>query len=297
MSHDIEHIWLRSFHAVYSLQSFKKAAEQLELPTSNVSRHISLLESKLSIKLLQRTTRKVTPTEAGEQLYEDTSLLLKHLDNALDKVKQQPNQISGHLKILMPDSPVLASAIVSFCQQYPKLSISCETTLSPKQEQLADFDLILSFNRGEIPEKRWVAKEIMRWQSCVVASPKLLEKVPLPTQYKQLSQLPCITTLTAASGVPWVFKSNAGQVKIKVESNFKVNSGSMAKQGALAGLGFAILPLDSCRQEIEQQHLAVVPLDRQPADLVLYAFHAEHPFVARKVTLLVNHLIEFAQHT
>ncbi|MBW3694890.1 LysR family transcriptional regulator [Vibrio sp. T187] len=287
----IDQQWLKSFHCVYENNSFKRAAEFLCLPTSNVSRHIALLEGQLDARLFDRTTRRITPTEAGEHLYLRTQPLLDKLNDALTEVTQHSHQVMGQLNILMPNSPELAQAVVSFCAQYPAISLCCDTSINPKEDLLDGFDVILSFHRGKLDDNNWIAKEIKRWSSVVVASPKLLQTTSKPFQITDLKHVPCINSFTALNGTPWVFKNKTGElITQRVQSAFKVNSGQLAKAGALAGLGFAILPAELCREEIEIGKLEVIELEYQPEDLVLYAFYASRKHIAKKVPAFIEHL-------
>lgn len=296
MIEQIEQQWLKSFHCVYESNSFKKAAEQLNLPTSNVSRHVALLEEKLNTRLLERTTRRMTPTEAGEQLYATTRVLLAALNDALEAVNQHAQTVAGSLRILMPDIPVLAKAVVDFCVEHPAISLSCETSLSPKEGLLDGFDLILSYQRGKLTDSGWVAKEIVRLRSIVVAAPVLIRQHGRPDKLADLSHLPCITSLTALNGTPWVFRHSNGQLLTQhVKSSFKVNSGNMAKFGALAGLGFAILPEESCTNEINAGTLQHIVLDAEPEPLALYAFYAGRKHLAKKITIFIEHLQKHLQ--
>ncbi len=176
MFDNVDQIWLKSFHCVYENNSFKRAAECLNIPTSNISRHIALLEEKLNIRLFNRTTRRMTPTEAGEELYSSTRPLLEQLNAALETVTRHSHTVTGELRILMPDTPVLAKAVVTFCTQYPSISLSCDTTLNPKDDVIDSFDVILSFHRGTLSDSNWVAREIKRWPSAILAAPQLIEK-------------------------------------------------------------------------------------------------------------------------
>lgn len=292
----IEQQWLTSFHCVYESNSFKRAAELLMLPTSNVSRHISLLESRLNIRLFDRTTRRIAPTQAGEQLYARTQPLLSKLNDALEEVTQHSNEVMGQLRVLMPDSPELAHAVVAFCRQHPSISLCCDTSVNPKEDLLDGFDVVLSFQRGKLNDHNWIAKEIKRWPSAVVASPELLNAYPTPFHITDLSQLPCISSLSALKGEPWVFKrSNAEVITQKVQSAFKVNSGNLAKSGAIAGLGFAILPIAFCHGEIQTGLLNIVKLEYQPEDLVLYAFYASRKHLAKKIPMFIEHLQQCAK--
>ncbi|AUI87429.1 LysR family transcriptional regulator [Vibrio azureus] len=287
----VDQQWLKTFLCVYENKSFKQAAEFLCLPTSNVSRHIALLEAQLDIRLFDRTTRKISPTEAGEHLYLHTQPILEKLNNVLEEVSQPSVEVVGQLNILMPDSPELAQAVVSFFTQYPAISVCCDTTLNPKEDFLDGFDVVLSFQRGKLKDNNWIAKEIKRWPSAVLASPQLLTTHNKPFRLTDLRNVPCITSFTALNGTPWVFKSTTGEpLTQRVKSTFKVNSGQLAKAGALAGVGFAILPVDLCRQEIESGTLQVIPLELEPEDLVLYAFYPSRKYLAKKVPAFIQHL-------
>ncbi|ENM5825269.1 LysR family transcriptional regulator [Vibrio metoecus] len=287
----IEQQWLKSFHCVYENNSFKRAAEFLGLPTSNVSRHVALLEERLDIRLFDRTTRRIAATDAGDHLYLRTQPLLEKLNDALEEVTLHANQVIGQLNVLMPDSPALAQAVVSFCLQHPSISLCCDTSISPKEDLLDGFDIVLSFHRGKLEDNSWVAQEIKRWPSVVVASPQILQRFPRPFQMSDLKHVPCINSFTAINGAPWIFKNAKGELIIqKVQSAFKVNSGHLAKTGAISGLGFAILPTEFCQSEIEVGTLEVVEMEYQPADLVLYAFYSSRKHLAKKIKMFIEHL-------
>jgi len=287
MIEKVELQWLLSFQAVYEKLSFKQAAEQLQLPTSNVSRHVALLEQQLNLRLLERTTRKMIATAAGKQLYQSITPLTQAVNDTLEEVSLYGDSLSGHLKIILPDLPFMAEIIAEFCLQHPRIHLSCDTQLNPKEGLLDGFDLVLSFGRGELEDSGWVAKEVLRWPSSVVVAPQLLNKYALPRSLNELRTCPCITTLSVLQGMPWRFKK--GQT-IQVQSSYKVNSGNIAKAGALKGLGFAILPTHACQAEIDDGSLIKVDLNDEPEDLVLYAFYSGRKYPLEKVKVFLEHL-------
>ncbi|KEA62211.1 Cyn operon transcriptional activator [Marinobacterium lacunae] len=287
MIESIELQWLVSFEAVYEKLSFKRAAEHLQLPTSNVSRHVALLEQQLNLRLLERTTRKMIPTAAGRQLYQSITPLTRAMNGALEEVSVYGDSLSGHLKIVTPDLPFLADIIADFCLQHPQIQLSCDTQLNPTEGLLEGFDLVLRFGRGPLEDSGWVAKEILRWPSCVVAAPQLLERHRLPHTLEELGKVPCITSLSVLQGMPWRFKQNQ---TLQVKSSYRINSGHMAKAAALKGLGFAILPVHACQAEIDKGSLVRVELDAEPEDLVLYAFYSGRKYPLEKVKVFLEHL-------
>jgi DNA-binding transcriptional LysR family regulator len=125
----------------------------------------------------------------------------------------------------------------------------------------------------------------------VLASPKLIQAYPRLFQVTDLKHVPCINSFTALNGTPWVFKNAKGElITQKVRSSFKVNSGYLAKSGALAGLGFAILPIESCCHEINAGSLETVKMEYEPEDLVLYAFYTSRKHLAKKIPVFIEHL-------
>lgn len=283
----VELQWLLSFQVVYEHLSFKSAAEQLQLPTSNVSRHVALLEKQLGLRLLERTTRRMIATAAGRQLYQSVRPLTLAINDALEEVSLYGDSLSGHLKIIMPDLPFLAGIIADFCLLHPQIQLSCDTQLNPVEGLLEGFDLVLCFGRGPLEDSGWVAREILRWPSSVVAAPRFLEHHPIPGSLDELSKSPCITTLSVLQGMPWRFKHDQ---TVQVRSSYKVNSGHMAKAAALKGLGVAILPTHACQAEIDNGDLVKVDLDCEPEDLVLYAFYSGRKYPLEKVKVFLEHL-------
>ena len=287
MIEKIEFQWLLSFQAVYKHLSFKSAAAQLQLPTSNVSRHVALLEQQLNVRLLERTTRKMIPTAVGKQFYESITPLFHSMNDVLEEVSLQGETLTGHLKIILPDLPFMAEIIADFCLNNPRIQLSCDTQINPSQGLLDGFDLVLSFGRGLLEDSGWVAKEVLRWPSCVVAAPALLETHAIPRTLDELSKSPCITSLSVLQGMPWRFKHNQ---TIQVQANYKVNSGNIAKAAAMKGLGFAILPIHACQADLERGSLVRIDLECEPEDLVLYAFYSGRKYPLERVKVFLEQL-------
>lgn len=279
--------WLLSFAAVYEKLSFKLAAQHRQLPTSNISRHVAQLEQHLNTRLLERTTRKMRPTAAGKQLYQTLKPLIQTMDDALTEVSQHHDALSGHLNLVTPDLPVLATLIADFCHQNPDIQLSCDTQLNPTEGVLEGLDLVVRFGRGTLEDSGWVAQALLHLPSCVVGAPELLHRHAHVHSLDTLSKVPCITSLTVLQGAPWRFKHNK---TLHVQSSYKVNSGHMAKAAAIQGLGFAILPRHMCQTELEAGTLMELTLNDEPEDLVLYAFYSGRKYPQKKVTALLSHI-------
>ncbi len=285
---------LKVFIMVATQGNFARAAEQLSMPTSNVSRGIKQLEEQTNCRLIERTTRRMRLTEQGLILLQRSTKLYAELDETINQITHS-DLLSGTLRMTIPSevgSELLADAIAQFALQHPKISIHCDTQLMPLDVISDGIDLLLTFHRGELENSSYHSRLIKSWESVVVASPKLLEQTGRPDTLAQLTHMPCISSLSAIKGQPWVFiDQNGHQKKMNINSHFRVNSGNLAKIAAEKGVGFAILSLDTCLEEIRQGKLQTITFAEQPAPLELRAIYASRSSLSPKIDAFLNHLL------
>ncbi|MEB3096776.1 LysR family transcriptional regulator [Achromobacter sp. D10] len=282
---------VRVYAAVVDEQSFAGAARALDLPASNVSRHVASLERRLGVRLLERSTRHLRMTEAGRLLYERAKPLLEALLATEEELGAVQRELRGPLKMCMPgEAPrLLAPILAEFCSLHPCVELECETRMSGLEAlREEDVDLSIVFHRGRQDDSAFITRELATLPSIVVAAPSLLARTGTPRHTRELKSLPCITTLSALNGQPWQFIDAAGDiVKVPVRSRYRVNSGELAGAGARQGIGFAILAAFSCQEELAAGRLVEVPLDLRPAPLqLLAAYNHRHSVTARVRALL-----------
>nr|ELR5041590.1 LysR family transcriptional regulator [Providencia stuartii]ELR5080513.1 LysR family transcriptional regulator [Providencia stuartii] len=286
---------LKVFISVASQGSFARAAQQLSMPTSNVSRSIKQLEQQLNCRLIERTTRSMRLTEQGDILLKQSQRLYEELDDTLDQISHR-EILSGALRLTIPSeagSLLLAEIIAEFALQHPKLAIHCDTQLMPLDVINDDIDLLFTFHRGELDNSSYHSRLIKTWQSVVVASPQLIERTGRPQTIADLANMPCISSLSALSGQPWVFiDQQQCQQKININSQYRVNSGILANVAALKGVGYAILAKEPCEQEIAQGLLEVIEFDEQPAPIELRAIYASRRSLSPKIDVFLQYLLQ-----
>lgn len=284
---------LRVFVAVASRQSFAAAGRMLELPTSNVSRHVSTLEQSLGLKLLDRRGRNLRLTEAGQALCERFAPLLLDVEGFVDTLKPAGAALQGSLRISLPSEAgpyLLGPALADFVHQHPELELRCITTLAGVEGGLEDMDLAVVVGRGDLPDTSWVAQPLAELESVVVAAPALLARYGTPTQVKELEQLPCITTVDVLGGAPWRFVQGRGRIwQQPVMARVRLDSGALAFMAARRGTGFAILARQACEQAIAAGELVVIDLDKKPAPLRLLAIYPQRKYLPLKVKALIAH--------
>ncbi|EOY5420212.1 LysR family transcriptional regulator [Cronobacter dublinensis] len=283
---------LKVFVAVVEKESFVGAAKVLEMPTSNVSRAISQLEEKLSLQLIERSTRHMKLTQAGHLLYSRAKPLLDALEQTETELTLRQMQLKGPLRICIPNEigpALLGSVIADFACQYPELEISCITNLSGLESLRDDLDLAVIITRGQMDDSDYIARHLMTIPCTIVAAPSLIQRYGIPEHIRQFETLPCITTVSALKGAPWQFVNKKGGFEtIKVKGHYRVNSGEMAGRAAIAGVGFAILSKHACQPYINDGRLIEIEFEQSAAPLQLFALYSDRRFLPAKTRALID---------
>ncbi|OUC67005.1 LysR family transcriptional regulator [Acinetobacter seifertii] len=291
---------LKVFVAVVEKESFVGASKLLEMPTSNVSRCISQLEEKLDLQLIERSTRHMKITQAGQLLYTRAKPLLEALEQTETELTLRQMQLKGPLRICIPTEigpALLGSVIAEFACQYPDLEISCVTNLSGFESLRDDLDLAIIISRGQMDNSDYIARHLVTIPCTIVAAPSLIQRYGTPTHIQQFEELPCITTVSALKGAPWQFVNKKGEFEtIKVKGHYRVNSGEMAGQAAVAGIGFAILSKHACQPYISDGRLIEIEFEQAVAPLQLFALYSDRRYLPAKTRALIDFIQQKLGH-
>ncbi|WP_280179233.1 LysR family transcriptional regulator [Acinetobacter nosocomialis] len=291
---------LKVFIAVVEKESFVGASKLLEMPTSNVSRCISQLEEKLDLQLIERSTRHMKLTQAGQLLYTRAKPLLEALEQTETELTLRQMQLKGPLRICIPNEigpALLGSVIAEFACQYPDLEISCVTNLSGFESLRDDLDLAIIISRGQMDNSDYIARHLVTIPCTIVAAPSLIQRYGTPTRIEQFEELPCITTVSALKGAPWQFVNKKGELEtIKVKGHYRVNSGEMAGQAAVAGIGFAILSKQACQPYISDGRLVEIEFEQKAAPLQLFALYSNRRYLPAKTRALIDFIHQKLSH-
>lgn len=283
---------LKVFIAVVERESFVGASKILEMPTSNVSRCISQLEEKLDLQLIERSTRHMKLTQAGQLLYTRAKPLLEALEQTETELRLRQMQLKGPLRICIPNEigpALLGSVIADFACQYPDLEISCVTNLSGFESLRDDLDLAIIITRGQMDNSDYIARHLVTIPCTIVAAPSIIQRYGTPSHIQQFEELPCITTVSALKGAPWQFVNKKGEFEtIKVKGHYRVNSGEMAGHAAISGVGFAILSKQACQSYISDGRLIEVEFEQSAAPLQLFALYSNRRYLPAKTRAIID---------
>lgn len=234
---------LRAFVATAQTGSFTAAAEQLGVSNRLTSKYVAELEARLGARLLQRTTRKVGLTPAGEDLLSRAPALLDDLDDLLAAVSQGSRGLSGVLRISAPvtfGEIWVAGMLARFADPHPDLIIDLK--FNDRYVDLAAEGIDLAFRLGHFDLASLKVRRLGTFRGHVVASPDYLARNGTPATPDDLAGHACILDTNRRTPRRWTFRREGTELSVTVEGKFQVNSARAAADLAISGLGIAFAP-------------------------------------------------------
>lgn len=280
---------LRAFVATAQTGSFTAAAERLGVSNRLTSKYVAELEARLGVRLLQRTTRRVGLTPAGDQMLARAPALLDDLDDLLGAVSEEGRGFSGTLRIAAPvtlGETYLAGLLHRFAAAHPGLSI--DLRLTDAYVDLASDGIDLAFRVGAAPATALVAHRLGRIRSRVVASPAYLARQGVPERLEDLDRHTLLLDSNRRGGPRWQFQRDGEPVDWPVTSAFHVNSARVARDLAAAGAGLTQVPDFVLDEAIATGQLVPVLTEFEGPGHVLSVVWLEGARLPRKLRALID---------
>ena len=276
MSEDLND--LAAFAAVAEARSFSAAAAKLNVSPSALSQTIAKLEKRLGLRLLARTTRSVTMTEAGARLYNTVQPRIAEINAALAALTQLRDRPSGTLRITTSEHPaltILQPALARLLPQYPELNVEISVDYGLTDIVADRFDA--GIRLGEQLAQDMIAVPISPpFRMAVVAAPGYFKTNPLPHQPADLHAHRCINIRFPRLGnlAQWEFEKQGRVVKIRVNAGFVSNSMHLSLAAVMDGLGLAWMPFDLAAPRLKRGDLVEVLADWCPT---FAGYHLYYP--------------------
>jgi DNA-binding transcriptional LysR family regulator len=254
------------FVAVVEQHSFAGAAGHLRLPPTTVSRRVRQLEDRLGTRLLNRTTRSLSLTEAGAAYFDSSRAGLALIKAADQSARGQQAEPSGTIRISAPidfTAALLSDIIAEFLGQNPKVKV--ELRLTDERLDLLRARIDVAVRTGDMPDSSLVAKKLGTARRIWCASPAYLAKRGTPQRPADLKDHDCIVRGDTIDNVVWTFVRGKDVEAVPVKARICANVMSYCVLAAVAGLGVAQLPDGLVRREIEAGRLVAV-LDEYAVD-------------------------------
>ncbi|CAH1567515.1 Transcriptional regulator, LysR family [Vibrio jasicida] len=281
------------FVAVVECGSFSLAAKQLNLTKSAISKRINQLEDDLGIRLLNRTTRKLSLTEAGRRYFEYASQAVNLAQQGVDAVSELQGSPQGRLKITAPMSfGVLhvAPLISEFLARYPKIEVDLQ--LEDAMVDLVEQGFDLGIRIGELATSNLIAKRLAPCKSVLCASPEYLEEFGVPTKPSDLVTHNCLRYSYFRGGVEWMFINSGNEYKVLPKGNFVVNNSEAIRQLLLRGSGIAQLPTFIAAKDFASGNLKPLMEEFSLPEHAIYAVFPERKHMPLKVRVFIDFISE-----
>jgi DNA-binding transcriptional LysR family regulator len=284
---------MKVFCHVATLGSFVAAAERTNLSTAMVSKHIKHLESRLGVRLLNRTTRSLSLTGPGAMYFERCQHAINDLEDAESLLSQSAVNPRGTLKISAPavfSVNYLAPVLADYYARYPHMRVDLD--LSDRVIDLVEEGFDMAVRISAAPHPSLVARRLAQINLLFVASPAYLAKHGVPRDAAELVDHQCITYTYTNNGAAWVFDGPDGKFSVSINPRLRVNNGEMAVRAALQGLGITVQPTILIQEHIHAGRLVPILLDYPRPPVSVYAVYPSRTFISAKLRTFIDVLVE-----
>lgn len=281
------------FFNVVEASGFGAAARRLETTPASVSRRVKSLEQRLGVRLLQRTTRKLSLTEAGERYYREGRRLLHELNELEQALTASAHEPEGELRIVAPMSfgqRRLAPLVARFAKLHSKLRISL--ILEDHETDLIDEAADLAIRIGYPADSSMIARAIAPVPRYTCASPEYLERRGYPESPEDLLHHDCLHYNLISEREEWTFLGEDGEQTLAIKGSFCSNNGDVLAEAAMQGLGITLLPYFIVEEGLADGRLVRLLEDFERASLTLFALYPSRQHVPAKTRRFLEHLLE-----
>jgi DNA-binding transcriptional LysR family regulator len=286
---------MQAFVAVADLQGFAPAARKLGLSPSAVTRLIAGLEDRLGARLLQRTTRQVTLTDAGSRYLERVRRVLADLEEAEDSLESERTRPGGRLVVSAPVgfgrlhvSPVVSA----YLKRYPE--VGADLRLSDRMINLVEDGVDLAVRIGHLPDSTLIARQVGEMRRIVVASTEYLKARGEPMRPEQIASHDTIQFGAMAAPPEWRFVEDGREVRVSPLPRFSSNSADAAIQYAEAGGGLTRVLFYQAAASLKAARLKIVLERFEQPPLPIHIVYPTSRLLSAKVRTFIDLVTEIA---
>ena len=284
---------LRTYVSVVEAGSFTAAADRLGISKKLASKYIAELEARLGVQLLQRTTRTLSLTSAGQKYYPRCIALLEEFEAMSAEVRDVECGLSGLLRVSAPVSfgeLFLQQSLSAFQDQNPDLTI--DLRLNDRYIDLAAEGFDLAVRIGSLEDSTLVSRRLATTELLAVASPDYLRRAGSPETPAELSGHACIRDSNYRAGQTWPFEVNGKTQRIAVDGPFVINSASAVRRLALFGKGVAMCPDFAVSEDLGTGRLKRVLADFPSGHLGIQAVFTDARRMPARTRGVLDYLVE-----
>lgn len=284
---------MKIFVAVVDNGSFSTAADRLDISRAMASKSVAALEQHLGTRLLNRTTRRLSLTEAGRAFYERCLQILADIWEAEQVAGRMATEPGGTLKVTMPLAyglHRLGSVIAEYAKRYPRVKMNL--SLSDRKVDLVEEGYDVAIRIGKLPESGLIARKLGTIHGVIVGAPDYLERHGRPVVPADLECHMCLGYSLASQGDEWRLQGPDGIVSVRSTGSIKADNGDMLRLAAVAGSGLILQPWFIVEEEVRVGRLERVLEAYTSEELGIYAVYPSRRYLSAKVRTFVDFVFE-----
>jgi len=279
------------FCRVVEAGSFSRVATESQVAQSTISKTVTFLEKHLGVKLMSRSTRQLSLTEAGNDYYKQCLQILDNVAEAEALVRQGQFQPSGRLKVSVTAAfgrLLVVPILQAFLDKHPKLEVNL--ILDDQYTDIVKEGVDIAFRVGPLADASIVARKIGEGQRVLVASPDYLSRQGTPQTLAELAKHECITYAATNAPETWWFIGPQGNQEVTVSGRFSANNPETICAASASNLGISVVMRWSAQPYLDKGELVTLLPDYQPRAYDIHAVYPERKFTPQKVTRFIAHI-------
>tara|TARA_R110001583_G_C5641511_1_gene407896 strand:- start:185 stop:1150 length:966 start_codon:yes stop_codon:yes gene_type:complete len=282
------------FVQVVDSGSFTAAADRLAISKSVVSKYVTRLENQLGARLLNRTTRRLSLTEAGRVFYERSRKGLADIEDAKSEVSRMQSEPRGTLRLNAPMSFGIlhvAPALPEFLKRYPEITV--DVNLDDRKVDVIEEGFDISVRISELPDSSLVAKRLGPCRHTIVAAPEYLERCGTPRTPEELRDHNIVSYRYQESALAWHFQTPDNKsTAVTVSGSLMMNNSLALRATLLEGVGIARTPTFAVGQDIREGRLIPILRDYDVLDVTIFLVYPQRRHLSPKVRAFVDFMAE-----
>ncbi|MFZ2100494.1 MAG: LysR family transcriptional regulator [Oricola sp.] len=271
---------MRAFVRVVELGGLSQAARDLAISPGMVAKHVANLEARTGARLLDRTTRSVRPTPAGQAYYDKALVILEGIDEAEGIARADTSELRGTLRLTAPvefGQAHLAPLIAAFLTMHPRISISADFT--NRKVDLVQEGVDLAIRIAAALDSSLIGRKLATSRFHVVASPDCVARHGAPETPGDLTELPTLSFSLPEPRLDWPWSAGGAEGKVRVNPRLLSSSSETLRLAAVAGAGFTWLPSFVCGRDVAEGRLVEVLPGFDWSALAIHALYSHRRFV------------------
>src|SRR5918996_714196 len=283
---------MRVFAGVVDAGSFSEAARRLGISKALASKYVGQLEQRLGVRLLNRTTRKLTPTDLGTAYYARCARIVGEVEELEGSLRADHATPRGHLRIAGPrifGEDALVGCVSAFLEKHPAVTV--DLVLEERTVDIVAEGFDLAVRIGELADTRLIARRITSYRYVLCASADYVARAGAPATPDALAGHACIVNSTISPTNQWQFMVDGERRSVSLRPRIRVNCAQPVRALALAGYGIGLCLLPTVREDIAAGRLLRLLEAYEAYDRIVYAVYPHSRHLPAKLRTFLDHLV------